>query len=202
MQAEADCLLAGGPMNDLCPHLKGAIAAVLSDLGIAAGSGLHGDAEQEALLLLPVLKPRLEQLSGAACCAYCAKSVANQVARRLRRERRYHTFFLSLEEVTAADGEIPGAPRTPPAEADALARLGLRDQVEREDLFQVLRALPKGQRRVMELLYGGGLDVAEVALCLGMSQDAVRQVHHRAMHRLRILLGVEDGPVPDADHKL
>jgi RNA polymerase sigma-70 factor (ECF subfamily) len=60
---------------------------------------------------------------------------------------------------------------------------------ERRHAFrQALRHLPDEQQRVVELRLAG-LTGPEVAVILGRSHDAVRASQHRAVARLRVLLG-------------
>lgn len=63
------------------------------------------------------------------------------------------------------------------------------DAVERDELHLLLRQLPTGQRRVMELRLAG-LSSAEVGEVLGKSRGAVKIAQLRAIERLRDLLGV------------
>jgi RNA polymerase sigma factor (sigma-70 family) len=64
------------------------------------------------------------------------------------------------------------------------------EAVGHRDLFGRLHAeLPDGERRVFDLRFFGGLEIAEIARRLGMNRNAVDQVLHRIRVRLRRLAG-------------
>jgi RNA polymerase sigma-70 factor (ECF subfamily) len=52
-------------------------------------------------------------------------------------------------------------------------------------LFQLVDHLPAEQRRVVEMRYGEGRSVQEVAQALGRSEGAVKQLQRRALENLR-----------------
>lgn len=52
-------------------------------------------------------------------------------------------------------------------------------------LFQLVDRLPADQRRVIELRFGEGRSIREVAEALGRSDGAVKQLQRRALERLR-----------------
>lgn len=54
-------------------------------------------------------------------------------------------------------------------------------------------ALPEQQRSVLLLMHRQGLSVPEVARRLGVTEQTVRSAHHKAVSRLRELLGVDPG---------
>lgn len=64
--------------------------------------------------------------------------------------------------------------------------------IERRDrLTQALPALGSEQQRVIRLRLAG-LEPTEIGAAMGKSPGAIRVIHHRAVARLRRLLGVED----------
>lgn len=71
-----------------------------------------------------------------------------------------------------------------------VAALGL-DAVRR-----VLAQLPTREAEVVACLDVVGLDVAGAAAALGISRTAVRVAHHRALTRLRRVLGPRESPGP------
>lgn len=87
------------------------------------------------------------------------------------------------------------APRYTPDEADAIlsaidaARLS-------SSLETAVRALPDGEREVLELVVHGDLTPAEVALALGITPNAARVRLARARSRLRTGLAVDEPPRP------
>lgn len=95
--------------------------------------------------------------------------------RRLRAELR------ARERLVAAPSE-PGT-----AQADA-----------RVDLGRALAALPRRQREATVLRYHLGMDVAEIADALGVSEGTVKTSLHRARRALAAALGVEEDEEEDA----
>jgi RNA polymerase sigma-70 factor (ECF subfamily) len=67
------------------------------------------------------------------------------------------------------------------------------DRVERDELYLLLRHLPRGQRQVMELRLTG-VTSAEIAEILGRSLGSVKIAQVRAVEKLRELLGVTIEP--------
>jgi len=59
----------------------------------------------------------------------------------------------------------------------------------RAQLFQLVRRLPKDQRRVIEMRFGEELSINEVAEAMGRSDGAVKALQHRAMETLRAWIG-------------
>ena len=60
-------------------------------------------------------------------------------------------------------------------------------------LFQLVDRLPDDQRRVIELRFGDGRSVHEVAAALGKSDGAIKQLQRRALENLRMRLERSDG---------
>jgi RNA polymerase sigma-70 factor (ECF subfamily) len=60
-------------------------------------------------------------------------------------------------------------------------------------LFQLVDRLPADQRRVIELQFGEGRSIHEVAAALGRSDGAVKQLQRRALQRLRAHLEESHG---------
>lgn len=62
----------------------------------------------------------------------------------------------------------------------------------RWDVNRALRRLPDGMRRVVWLRHVGGFSSREVAERTGYSQESVRQIHGRALRKLRRHFGMHD----------
>ena len=61
--------------------------------------------------------------------------------------------------------------------------------VEDEALEWLFGGLPEGARRVLDLRYRQGLEIAEIAERLGLERNAVDQALHRGHERLRERIG-------------
>lgn len=59
----------------------------------------------------------------------------------------------------------------------------------RARLFELVRRLPKDQRRVIVMRFGEELGINEVAQAMGKSEGAVKAMQHRAMETLRAWVG-------------
>ena len=108
-------------------------------------------------------------------------TIAHNVVANVHRDRR-------LDRSLAGAVEVADAAPTP-------EDLALRSEAHRT-VQALLRQLPDDQRRLLELRLAG-LSDAEIARVVGRSHGAVRVAQHRAVTRLRTLLGV--GPRGDAE---
>ncbi len=70
---------------------------------------------------------------------------------------------------------------TPPPDVDTTAP----DFERRVMLFQLVDRLPADQRRVVEMRFGDGKAIQEVAAALGRSEGAIKQLQRRALENLR-----------------
>jgi RNA polymerase sigma-70 factor (ECF subfamily) len=75
----------------------------------------------------------------------------------------------------------PNAGVDPPVEIEAVD-----PDLERQAmLFQLVDRLPDEQRRVIEMRFGEGRSLLEVARAIGKSDGAVKQIQRRALAQLR-----------------
>jgi len=88
------------------------------------------------------------------------------------------------EESLAVASEQPGS--ADPA-GEAVGR------VERERLWQAVRALPEAQRRVVSMRLAGGLSAPEIAEAIRKPVGAVKALQHRALVNLTRALGAYPG---------
>jgi RNA polymerase sigma-70 factor (sigma-E family) len=105
--------------------------------------------------------------------AYVRRTMVNTWVSRWRKLRR--------ETLVAVVPDGPAA-----AVADAA--------LEREPLWQALRALPPGQRAVIVLRYYEDLSEAQIADVLGVSPGTVKSQASKAMATLRVRLAERDPP--------
>lgn len=73
---------------------------------------------------------------------------------------------------------------------EELASDAEEDATRRDALRAALRRLNTWQRRIMDLLYIEGRTTGEVASIMGLSHEAVRTTHQRALVQLRQRMGV------------
>ena len=74
-------------------------------------------------------------------------------------------------------------------ESDASWETRLIEVETRTHLFDLVRRLPKDQRRVIQMRFGEELSISEVARAMGRSEGAVKSLQHRAMETLRARVG-------------
>ncbi|HVW44670.1 MAG TPA: sigma-70 family RNA polymerase sigma factor [Amycolatopsis sp.] len=86
--------------------------------------------------------------------------------------------------------ELPEMPAEYESVEDQLVREWLLGEVSR-----CVGLLNPAQRRCLELRFGDGLSVAETAVVMAKSQNAVKQLQHRAIGKLGVLLGECTGEV-------
>jgi RNA polymerase sigma-70 factor (ECF subfamily) len=67
------------------------------------------------------------------------------------------------------------------------------DLERRAMLFQLVERLPADQRRVIEMRFGEGRSILDVAAALGKSDGAVKQLQRRALETLRMRLESSHG---------
>lgn len=131
-----------------------------------APAGLAEDAAQETFLRFVRARSRYRERGRAR--AYLV-TIARNVCADLARSRE--GGWDELPESLAGGGD--------PADAD-----------DARDLSRALARLPRAQREALELRYGEGLGVGEVAAALGMSRFAAARTLSSALEALRASLGV------------
>ena len=103
--------------------------------------------------------------------------VATRLVDVWRREHRVRVREVAGEQVP----DVPGA--TPDIAA------ATRGELDVDRIRAAVRALPKGQRSVVQALKFRGESVREASARLGMTAGAVKITAHRGYHALRRLLG-------------
>lgn len=113
---------------------------------------------------------------GAGFEAWIFRIAANLVVDRVR---------MSSREAVGIDplGEVDVDPISP-------EQAFLRAE-EDERVRALLATLPPNQREVVVLRFAAGLDTKEVAIVMGRNANAIRQLQHRALERLRSLTAEE-----------
>jgi len=64
---------------------------------------------------------------------------------------------------------------------------------EQAQLFRLVRELPADQRRVVEMRFTEGKTIREIAVGMGRSEGAVKQLQLRAVQSLRAQMGQANG---------
>jgi RNA polymerase sigma-70 factor (ECF subfamily) len=102
--------------------------------------------------------------------------VAHNLAMDWFRQQAKRTSAPLEEDLVAAGEPLP-------AEVEA--------RIDRERLRRAMRELAPDQQQVIQLRFGEGHKLAEVAGMLGKSEGAVKSLQHRAVKRLKQLLDQE-----------
>jgi RNA polymerase sigma-70 factor (ECF subfamily) len=108
---------------------------------------------------------------GTPFAAWLFRIAANAIADRAKQLAR---------EQTIAAPEPAGEPD--PAEVEHQARI-----------YRLIRELPADQRRVLELRFGEGMSIREIAAELDRSEGAIKQLQYRALETLRARVGEQNG---------
>jgi len=92
---------------------------------------------------------------------------------------------IDAQKVAARTKQLDELPDESPDSWEAL----FIEVEERVDLFDLIKGLPRDQRRVIELRFGQGRRVKDIALVVGRTEGAVKQLQFRALASLRVRLG-------------
>ena len=76
---------------------------------------------------------------------------------------------------------------------DVPAESGLDEIEDRARLFRLVEGLPEDQRRVIDMRFAEEKSIREIALALGRSEGAVKQLQFRALQNLRTRAGDTNG---------
>lgn len=132
---------------------------------------------------------RFDPARGVTLGAYAAPTIAGEIRRHLRDR-------VALIRIPRNAGEEAAAARFPlPLESaegtqpDPAAEAGLADSEDRALVANGLRALPRRERRVLELRYYGDLSQRRIADQLGISQVHVSRLLRDSLGRLGRELG-------------
>jgi RNA polymerase sigma-70 factor (ECF subfamily) len=149
--------------------LAGPYTRIVAAVAFVAGSRAAAeDAVAEALARAWERADRGEEIrSLPAWVTHTALNLSRSRLRRMRTEAR--------ATARSRKGES-----TPPASE------------ERLDVERALARLPRRQREATVLRYYLGMDVAEVATVLGVSEGTIKTTLHRARHTLATALGEEE----------
>lgn len=110
---------------------------------------------------------------GKPFCAWLIRIAHNLLVDRYRHEHRQH--FVPILMPVASSVEDPVA----------AAEQHMRNAIV---MKAIARLLP-GEREVVSLRFGAGLSIAETAEAMGKSQGAVKTLQHRALAKLRMMVG-------------
>lgn len=94
----------------------------------------------------------------------------------------------AYERRRAPASELPERPAEHESVEDRLVRKWLITEVA-----GCVSLLNQAQRRCLELRFGDGLSVAETAAAMDKTENAVKQLQHRAIGKLGLLLGERTG---------
>ena len=135
----------------------------------AAAEDLTADVFHQALKNLPRFEWR-----GVPFAAWLYRIAANAIADRAKRVARESADPVSEPVSPAADPELEIPER-------------------RARLFRLVRQLPEDQRRVLVARFVGQRSIREIAVELGRSEGAVKQLQFRALEALRARMSEHHG---------
>jgi RNA polymerase sigma-70 factor (ECF subfamily) len=153
--------------NDNFHRVYGYIARRVCDR--AAAEDLTSEVFQQALANLPRFEWR-----GVPFGAWLIRIAANAIADRSKRAAK------EQDVLTASQQEI-----APYDDSAAELQAGLEEIEHRARLFRLVEALPQDQRRVITMRFAEEKSIREIALALGRTDGAVKQLQFRALQNLR-----------------
>lgn len=123
---------------------------------------------------------RFDPARGSSLAAYAIPTIVGEIRRHLRDAR-------APVHVTRSDQAAGVVVRAVPLESESAAVEGPGE--ERILIERGLRALPRRQRRIVQLHYFGDLSQRGIASELGLSQVHVSRLLHESLGRLREEIG-------------
>jgi RNA polymerase sigma-70 factor (ECF subfamily) len=174
-------LMARGQEGDQAAyrHLLQGIAPYIRSLARRAGFSPEDceDAVQDVLLTIHSIRHTYDPARPFG--PWLVGVTRNRLADRLRRRAR----IWSRETELTSDHETFATEETN----------GIEKAEQARRLRTAVAALPAGQREAVELLKLKEMSLKEAAAVTGQSEAALKVAVHRAVKRLRVLLGDEDG---------
>ncbi len=148
----------------------------------AEAEDLTGEVFRKALASLPRFKWR-----GAPFAAWLFRIASNMIADRSKRVAKEMSREVPFDEAgaTARDASAQVTKGTDTQQRD------LEDSERRAHLFRLVDELAEDQGRVLVLRFAEEKSIREIAVALGRSEGAVKQLQFRALENLRAKLGSE-----------
>jgi len=140
----------------------------------ALAEDLTSEVFRKALASLPRFK-----WTGAPFGAWLLRIAANMIADRAKREAKLAAAPLDDRSVASRSSE------------DTQATLERAER--RARLFRLVDELPGDQKRVVVLRFAEEKSIKEIAVQLGRSEGAVKQLQFRALESMRARLAVKNG---------
>jgi RNA polymerase sigma-70 factor (ECF subfamily) len=134
---------------------------------------LTSEVFRKALASLPRFK-----WTGAPFGAWLLRIASNMIADRAKREAKLTTV--------PADASLPGYKSSEDSQAS------LEQAERRARLFRLVDELPGDQKQVVVLRFAEEKSIKEIALELGRSEGAVKQLQFRALESMRAKLAVRN----------
>lgn len=131
---------------------------------------LTADVFRRALQSLPMFK-----WTGAPFAAWLFRIASNLIADRAKRNAK--------EEATSSADAAPAS--TPQLQTPGEQQTDLEECERRARLFTLVDKLPDDQRRVVVMRFAEEKSIGEIAVELGRSEGAVKQLQFRALENLR-----------------
>ena len=138
-----------------------------------------GDRDTAEDLTSEVFKKALESLPrfkwrGAPFAAWLITIAKNMIADRSKR--------------TAREGGVPIV-----GDLMATNQINLEDVEQSAMIFRLVRQLPEDQRKVIGMRFGEEKSIRDIALEMGRSEGAVKQLQFRGLQSLRATMGESNG---------
>ncbi len=143
----------------------------------AEAEDLTGEVFHKALAGLPRFKWR-----GAPFAAWLFRIASNMIADRSKRAAREVPFDESGATARDASAQVTRG-------ADKSQQKDLEESERRALLFRLVDELAQDQGRVLVMRFAEEKSIREIALGLGRSEGAVKQLQFRALENLRAKLG-------------
>jgi len=128
--------------------------------------------------------------TGAPFGAWLLRIASNVIADRAKKAARERGSSPSVNEGVPTPSLTVGLPPRSDASASESQQVQLEDAERRAWVIRMVDELPDDQRRVVKLRFAEEKSINEIALELGRSEGAVKQLQFRAFQNLRAKLDI------------
>lgn len=129
--------------------------------------------------------------TGAPFGAWLLRIASNLIADRTKKAARERGLSPSLSEGVDPNSLTVGLPSPDDANAPQPQQIQLEDAERRAWVIRMVDQLPEDQRRVVRMRFAEEKSISEIAIALGRSEGAVKQLQFRAFQNLRAKLDLK-----------